>query len=61
MFLMEFTFSHSISKEKFTQFINRCKRVFEAANIAYVDKMKSPSLPKKLSHMTFVELLSQHR
>ena len=48
----------SESKVKFRQASNRCKRVLEAAKLAYVLlKQKSPLLPRNLALGTFGELL----
>ena len=47
----------SESKVKFRQASNRCKRVLEAAKLAYATKKKSPSLPRNLALGTFSELL----
>ena len=46
----------SDSKLKFRQASNHCKRVLEAAKLAYANKTKSPSLPKKLAIRTFGKL-----
>ena len=48
----------SESKVKFRQASNHCKRVLEAAKLAYATKTKSPSsLPRNLALGTFGELL----
>ena len=47
----------SESKVKFRQASNRCKRVFEAANLHVLLKQKSPSLLRNLALGTFGELL----
>ena len=47
----------SESKVKFRQRSNRCKRVLEAAKLAYATETKSPSLPRNLVLGTFGELL----
>ena len=46
----------SESKVKFRQASNRCKRVLEAAKLAYANKKKSPSLPRNLALANFGEL-----
>ena len=47
----------SDSKVKFRQASNRCKRVLEAAKLAYSNKNKSLLLPRNLALVTFGELL----
>ena len=46
----------SESKAKFRQASNHCKRVLEAAKLAYDNKKKIPSLPRNLALGTFGEL-----
>ena len=46
----------SESKVKFRQASNRCKRVLEAAKLAYANKQRSLSLPRNLALGTFGEL-----
>ena len=46
----------SESKVKFRQASNCCKRVLEAAKLAYASKTNSPSLPKNLALRTFGKL-----
>ena len=47
----------SESKVKFRQANSCCKRVLEAAKLAYTTKTKSPSLPRNVALKTFGELL----
>ena len=47
----------SESKVKFRQASSHCKRVLEAAKLAYAIKQKSPSLPRNLALGTFGKLL----
>ena len=47
----------SDSKVKFRQASNHCKRVLQAAKLAYTTKQKSPLLPKNLAPVTFGKLL----
>ena len=47
----------SESKAKFRQASNSCKRVLEAAKLAYATKKKRPSLSRNLALGTFGELL----
>ena len=46
----------SESKVKFRQASNRCKRVLEAAKLAYPNKTKESSLPRNLALRTFSKL-----
>ena len=46
----------SESKAKFRQASNHCKKVLEAAKIAYGNKIKSSSVPRNLALGTFCEL-----
>ena len=46
----------SESKVKFRQASNHCKRILEAAKLAYANKQKSPSLPRNLALGTFGKL-----
>ena len=47
----------SDAKLKFSQAINRCKRVLEAAKLAYANETLCPLLPRNLALVTFDELL----
>ena len=47
----------SESKVKFKQASNSCKRLFEAAKLAYANKQRSPLLPRNLALGTFGKLL----
>ena len=47
----------SESKVKFRQASNHCKRVLEAAKLAYATKKRSSSLPRNLTLRTFGKLL----
>ena len=48
----------SDSKVKFRQARNCCKRVLEAAKLAYANETKSPLLPRNLALLTSGELLT---
>ena len=47
----------SDSKVKFREASNRCKRVFEAAKLAYANKTKESVTSHNFALVTFVELL----
>ena len=48
--------NHSNSKVEFTQASNRCKRVFEAAKLAYANKTKEPITSQKLGSPNFWQI-----